>query len=270
MKILKIIVICFVLLFPLSCVWAFSDSQMHQSISTLKAKTGEVIHLKWQIQDHLKTKVSWSTLDMLFAQSDKLIVLKTTSKTTSDHLFIHQIDFTVIKPQHISVKGLPVIVDGKKTLTPSFELDIKPSGLPLQLDTFMPVASVEWNALLYAWFTVLLLLFLGGFTLIVSFRKFQLWYQKRENVKEQRYILDQLVALENAANSENTSAASLVRQVNELVRQCRKVGFQINDFNLEQQGRKLLFLPDAIAKGHCADFLNEVKRCIHASQRFTS
>lgn len=258
------------LLFPVGCVWAIPDIHIRQSISTLKAKTGEVIHLKWEIQDNLKSKVSWKTLDIFFAQSDKLVLLKTTSKTTSNQLFIHQIDFTVVDPQHIAVKGLPVIVDGKTTLTPAFELDIKPSGLPLQLNTIMPVASFGWDALLFPWCSFLVVLFLSGFTVIVSFRKFQSWYQKREKLKEERRILNQLVALEHAANSENITAASLVRQVDELVREYKKVGFQINDVNLEQQGRKLLFLPDAIAKGYCADFFNEVKRCIHASQRLSS
>ena len=257
------------MVFPISYIWAIPEIHINQSISTLKAKTGEVIHLKWQIHERFKTKVSWETLDMLFAQSDKLILLKTTSTTTSDQLFIHQIDFTVIKPQHISVKGLPLIVDGKKTLTAPFELDIKPSGLPFQLNAMIPHVSVEWRALLLAWFNVLVTSSLIGFSLLVSLRKLHIWNQKRENRNEQRRILNQLVDLEHAANSENITAASLIRQVNKLVQEYKEVGFEINSVNLEEQGRKILFLPDAIAKGYCADFLNEVKRCILASQRLT-
>jgi hypothetical protein len=235
----------------------------------LKAKTGEVIHLKWHIQGNSKTKVSWKTIDLLFAESDKLILLKTTTQITSDQLFMHQIDFTVITPQHIVVKGFPVIVDKKNVLTSAFDLDVKPSGLPLQLNAIMPLASVEWNTLLCSWFEVLVVLFFIGMIVIISYRNFELWYQKREHLKAKQRIVNQLVALEHSANFENIATASLVRQVNELVRECENIGLNMHTINLEDQAKKLLFLPDAIAKGYCADFFNEVKRCIHTSQRLS-
>ncbi|WP_309641461.1 hypothetical protein [Flavobacterium sp.] len=228
-----------------------------------------MIHIKWSLQGNSKTKVSWKASDFLFGQSDQLTLLKTTSQITSGKRFIHQIDFTVIQPQHLVVKGLPVIVDGETVLTPSFDLDIKTSALPLQLNDFMPMTSVETNGLLLAWFYVLGILFFIGIIFIVSQGKFKLWYQKRKDLKERERILNQLFALELSANFENISTASLVRKVSELVQQYKRVGLVIPPENIDEQAAKLLFLPDAIAKIYYPDFFNEIKRCVHASQRLS-
>ena len=203
----------------------------------------------------------------MFAQSNQLTLLKTTSQVTSDNRFIHQIDFTVTTPQHLVVKGLPVIVDGNTVLTPPFNVDIKTSALPLQLNDFMPMVSVETNGLLLIWFYVLGILFFIGIISIVSHRKLRFWYQKRKDLKERERILNQLFVLEQTANFENLSTASLVRKVSELVQQYKKVGLVIPTEDIEEQAAKLLFLPDAIAKKYYPDFFNEIKRCVHASQR---
>ncbi len=254
------------LVFPSAGMWAKPNVIIHQSISAKNAKTGEVIHLKWSVQGNAKTKVSWEALDFLFRQSDKLTVLKTTTKTTSEHLFIHQIDFTVTTRQHITVKGLPVIVTGKDFLTPPFELDVKPSTLPLKLSPILPIVSMEMNAVLLAWFYVLLLLSVIGILLIVSYRRFDTWYQKREVLKAKQRILNQLSSLEHAAHMENIATASVVMQVNELMQEYKNIAPVKYPVDLEEQAAKLLFLPDAIAKAYYADFFVEIKRCLDTSQ----
>lgn len=267
MKTFSTILIWLGLVFPMHWLWAHSDTIIQQSISASKVKTGEVIHLKWRIQGDLKTKISWATTDFLFRQSDKLTVLRMTSQTTPNLVYIHQIDFTVTTPQRIAVKGLPVIVDGKTRMTPAFNLEVKSSALPIRLHAIMPIVSVEWHRLMVLWFYLLGMLFVIGIAIIFSYRRFQNWYQKSKDSKQQQYILYELNALEHATNFENIATADLVKKVTDLMWKFQKANPNIQSIaTIEEHGKKLLFLPDAIAKGYYPDFFNEVKRCIDASK----
>lgn len=267
MKIFSIIFILLVLVFPTNWLWANSDTIIQQSISASKVKTGEVIHLKWRIQGDLKTKISWATMDLLFRQSDKLVVLKITSQISPNQVYSHQIDFTVTSPQRFTVQGFPVIVDGKTRTTPSFKLDVKSSALPMRLHAIMPVASVDWQAVIVSWFYILGTLFLIGITIIFSYRSFQNWFQNHKNLKQQQDILCQLNALEHATNFETIATADLVKKVSDLMWKFQKTNPKNQSIaTIEAQGKRLLFLPDAVAKGYYPDFFNEVKRCIDASK----
>ena len=266
MKIFRILILSIYLVFPSAIMWSKPNVIIYQSISAEKTKTGEVIHLKWHIQGNAKTKVSWEALDFLFRQSDKLTVLKISTTTTSEHLVKHQIDFTVTTPQHITVKGFPVIVAEKKFLTPPFKLNVKASGLPLKISPISPIVSVEMNALLLSWFYVFILLFVTGILMVISCRRFDVWYQKRKDMKTRQRILDQLRSLEHAAYFENLATASVVRQINELMKQYKSLTAVSYPVALEEHAAKLLFLPDAVAKAHYAEFFIQIKRCLDTSQ----
>ncbi len=268
------IIICFLL--TVSSSYASKQPIIHVSVNARRTVIGHVIGLKISVEADKNARVSWQLCDELFKQSQQVTLLRVNS-TAAGGYFQHIIAFTSVKPTHLSITALPVIVNTGKFLSPPVSVDFKSDRLPLAIHDIKPIRETNWSNLINAVTKVglVLVILLLALATIYSILVKRITTPAPSILKQN--CLKKLSALELVACHQGVTAAIVINQVSDLLSEFLQTEITFSgqrseisrtDYcnalfdNIRETANRLKFLPQSAATLIYPSFISDIREFI--------
>ncbi|HTE02140.1 MAG TPA: hypothetical protein VK668_22785 [Mucilaginibacter sp.] len=186
------------------------------AIDNNEAVIGKVIRLEVIVRTGESARVSWQLCNELFSQSQQITLLATDSITARGYAK-YRVAFTCVKPIHLSISSLPVLINAQKFLTPSFKVNFKPERPISTLYNIKPVYDINWLNPLAASGKVILLLLIIWFISAVLYLRLKKRISSRASSKIKHNCLKKLAVLESAAERKAMTPFVLANKVSDVL-----------------------------------------------------
>ena len=140
------VIICIIIGCLLFKVNSYATAQPVVTVSgnTSPVVVGGVFKLEITVTGNKGTLVSWDLCDELFKNSAQFMLLSISSPTSPEGIFKHDILFTTVKPVHMPISSLPLLINKQKVATPGFKINFVADKKPLKLNDLKPNESASW------------------------------------------------------------------------------------------------------------------------------
>jgi len=280
------VIICIIIGCLLFKVNSYATAQPVVTVSgnTSPVVVGGVFKLEITVTGNKGTLVSWDLCDELFKNSAQFMLLSISSPTSPEGIFKHDILFTTVKPVHMPISSLPLLINKQKVATPGFKINFVADKKPLKLNDLKPNESASWlftvRAMALNGLLLLILLALIG----ASYVYLKNWINHAVPSSIKKDCLKKLASLETAGKNENFNAVLLINQLCDLLREYlrldmmilgvddeSKVGdeFKTRFDKLINTANEIKFLPGPAVRMLYPEFISEIKDFITNYQPVT-
>jgi hypothetical protein len=280
------VIICVIigcLLFKVNS-YAVTQPAITVSGNTSPVVVGGVFKLEITVTADKGTVISWDLCDELFKNSAQFMLLSISSPPSPEGTFKHDILFTTVKPVHMPISSLPLLINKQKVATPGFKINFVADRKPLKLNDLKPNESASWKFTFKAIALNGLLLLMLLIVIGASYVYLKKWVNNRVPLTIKKSCLKKLETLERAGESENVNAAVLINQISDLLREYlrldmlvlgvddeSKVGkeFKTKFDSLISTANEIKFLPGPAVRLLYPEFISEIRDFITNYQPVT-
>jgi hypothetical protein len=223
------VIICIIigcLLFKVNS-YAVTQPVITVSGNTSPVVIGGVFKLEITVTGDKGTVISWDLCDELFKNSAQFMLLSISSPPSSEGTFKHDILFTTVKPVHMPISSLPLVINKQKVATPGFKINFIADKKPSKLNDLKPNEGASWfftlKAVALNGLLLLILLILIG----ASYVYLKNWVNNAVPSTIKKNCLKKLASLELAGEQENFNAVILINQISDVLREYLKLDMMV-------------------------------------------
>jgi hypothetical protein len=280
------VIICIIagcLLFKVNA-YALKQPVITVSGNTSPVVVGGVFKLEITVIADKGTVVSWELCDELFKQSAQYMLLAISSPPSPEGTFKHVILFTTVKPVHMPISSLPLLINKQKVPTPGFKINFIADKKPLKLNDLKPNEGASWLFTVKAFALNGLLLLVLLAVIGASYIYLKKWVNETVPSTIKKNCLKKLESLETAGKKDDFNPVVLINQISDLLREYLRLDmlilgvddenkvseeFRTRFYKLINTANEIKFLPGPAVRLLYPEFVSEIRDFITSYQPVT-